>query len=508
MMHEAQLWDAWFARAGREWLERFLVSSYLREQRWFGAKARPLTAFHLRDFCWIPHDSGVWLYGQGEAEFSSGPTEAYFIFLGMATTLPAGAQALMEVPGSPLGPAVLFDAADDPAAGRAVLDWLDGESSIQTEHGHLRCQRFELLVSDRASLPVARSKAEQSNTNLIFGEQYVLKLFRRYQPGLNPDYEISRFLREHTSFRKTPPLLGVMLYRHRDEEPMVAALLQGWVPNRGDAWSQAVRSVVSQLEGRGKDAVGFDITLLARRTAEFHLAMASAPLDPVFGLEPLSQTDLEQVGQRIRDNLTRGLTLLEQRGPQLTPRALALGQSLAAQREALLGCLHVPQLDPPPAKLRIHGDYHLGQVLCTPEGDFVLLDFEGEPGQPLSERRARQSPLRDVAGMLRSFGYAAEAALITVLARGPGNEEELASAAHHWEGQAVEQFLETYLGVVGKAPFVPEDAQLLRRILSLYIFDKALYELLYELNNRPKWAVIPLRGIHRLLDGAECGEGS
>jgi trehalose synthase-fused probable maltokinase len=428
---------------------------------------------------------------------------------------------------------VLYDAVWDPAFCTALLEAITDQRHYGGVSGDMTAVASSALAQLRgagtALLPPVLLGVEQSNTSIRYGERFILKLYRRLEAGVNPDQEIGLFLTERAVFANVPPVVGALEFRpHAPNagEPVTLALLQGFVPNRGDAWHYTLDALADYYRTAEHQLglAGFDLALpqapllelvqdaipaqaeqligpyldsarlLGRRTAELHLALASAPDDAAFGLEPFTPDF-----QAYLHGSTRGLTehimhLLRERfatlpesGQEEARQVLTLEPRIAARFEALLARpVHA-------MRSRIHGDYHLGQVLYTGD-DFMIIDFEGEPARPLSERRMKRSPLQDVAGMLRSFHYAAYAAYFAQEQDGrPAPElERWARFWHLWVSVA---YLQTYLAVADSAPFMPADPEDLRLLLDVYLVEKAVYELGYELNNRPGWVQIPLQGI-------------
>ena len=370
-----------------------------------------------------------------------------------------------------------------------------------------------------------------------YGDRLILKLYRRLEVGINPDQEIGQFLTEKTTFANTPLVAGVLEFRRREPEggkPITVALLQGFVPNRGDAWRYsldtlaeyftAARSqgevavtdlalpqapllelVRDEIPVQAERLIGAYIgsaRLLGRRTAELHLALTSDPADPIFGLEPFTAEFQGYLHRSMRELTDRIMHLLRARFSALPEAAqrearevLALEGQIAARFDTLLARpIHA-------LRSRIHGDYHLGQVLYTGE-DFMIIDFEGEPARPLSERQMKRSPLQDVAGMLRSFHYAAYAAYFA-LAQNGAPAPELEPWARFWHLWVSVAYLKTYLEVVEGAAFLPSSPDELKLLLDAYLVEKAVYELGYELNNRPDWVKIPLQGILQTVQAGQ-----
>ncbi len=374
------------------------------------------------------------------------------------------------------------------------------------------------------TLPSRTGSAEQSNTSLLYGGKLIMKLFRRLQPGENPDTEIGRFLTDVAHFPRIAPFLGDITLHSKSGESTTLAMLQGLVQNEGDGWqwtldeigryydscancpvpddlgtsptfltNHAIPSLADEHAGLYLDAAA----LLGRRTAEMHLALATPTDDAAFAAEPFETEHLLADARRIDTQITQTLDALKRGMSNLADLTADSAALLLSQRLDLFERARaIATTSPEKAGLRtrIHGDYHLGQILRT-KADYVILDFEGEPARSLAERRAKQSPLKDVAGMLRSFSYAAYAGLEQFSQRRPEAAKNSEPWARLWQNAVATAFLGAYKLAIGANPHLipqPEQAQLL---LNAYLLEKSLYELLYELNNRPAWVRIPLAGI-------------
>jgi maltose alpha-D-glucosyltransferase/alpha-amylase len=404
---------------------------------------------------------------------------------------------------------------------------------VRARHGVVRGVRGnafqEILGSAGMPLPVRRVSAEQSNSSFFFGDRFILKLFRHVEPGVNPDAEMGRYLTEKTTFDRTPPFAGAIeLEASPDSEPITIAMLQGLVPNEGDGWKWTIEELdryfetsaplkfpenaiaelgnplelseqpVSQM---AKDNVGIYLdaaATLGRRTAEMHLALASQTDDPDFAPEPLTPENFQNVLLEFHQHASRVLDVLKERVSYLPDEVVEIAASVLSRRRRILDhfiSMHSNNFQT--QRTRIHGDYHLGQVLRV-KTDFEILDFEGEPARSLAYRRAKQSPLKDVAGMLRSFSYAAYASLINYAARHPEDVSRLEPWAQLWEHSVAAAFLRAYRETAQGAAFLPADSGDFKELLEIFLLDKALYEVLYELNARPEWVRIPLMGIMSL----------
>jgi maltose alpha-D-glucosyltransferase/alpha-amylase len=371
----------------------------------------------------------------------------------------------------------------------------------------IRGVRTEALTDISATQWASRVGAtEQSNTNFLYGDALLLKLFRRLQPGENPDVEIGRFLTEQAHFKPIAPLLGQI--QLNGTETCTLAMLQPLVRNEGDAWQWTLNHLAACLEQctaqdistpDASSSVSADFlraaALLGQRTAEMHAALATPAGDPSFTPEPLTPADLECDVARIVDQLHRSLDALQAKLPTL-PDDLAVDARTLLSRRAALEQQASSLVRRPGGgmRTRIHGDFHLGQVLRT-QDDFVLLDFEGEPARTLAERRMKQCPLKDVAGMLRSFAYASATALNSAVNLHAADADRLAACAEAWCAGVSEIYIERYKSTLYRSPGLLPDAETSDSLLHAYLLEKALYELLYELNNRPAWVGIPLHGI-------------
>jgi maltose alpha-D-glucosyltransferase / alpha-amylase len=386
----------------------------------------------------------------------------------------------------------------------------------------------------RPSLRSRVGSAEQSNTSILYGNDLILKLFRRLQPGQNPDVEIGRFLTEVAHFKNTPPFLGEITLVSGSGEKTTIALLQGLVASEGDGWSWFLQQLKGffghveldsevpimpspemgstaspsvQMPKIGREAMAA-AALLGRRTAEMHIALSCSSTDPAFAPEPCSQGDLETDSLQVESQIRSALEALKSRLSFLDDLAADEAGLVLSKRLHLLNrSRSITRLATAGKRIRIHGDYHLGQTLRTSgnldsenAGDFVLLDFEGEPAKPLAQRRRKQSPLKDVAGMMRSFSYVAFAELKQYQENGeksmePSEAANLGKWALAWQNCASAEFLRAYEETIQKDPGLLPPSRDAQALLDAFLLEKALYELQYEINNRPAWVHIPLAGI-------------
>lgn len=368
-------------------------------------------------------------------------------------------------------------------------------------------------AADTPLAPVL-SSAEQSNTSIVYGGSLTLKLFRRQQPGPQPEIEIGRYLTEAAHFDGVPPFAGSIEYERHGGECWTFGVLDGMVANEGDAWTLTLEELERYYEecahaplpvsaggpdtGPARDCVGIALQSAARlgeRTAALHLSLAAQFEDPAFSPEPLTSADLQTLLGDIRGQAAGAFDALRDSMARLPDETLEPAGLVLGRRKPIIENLGRILKDGSDAqRIRIHGDYHLGQVLRV-RGDYVILDFEGEPARPLEERRAKQSPLKDVASMLRSLSYAAYASLINYTSRHSDDFDKLEPWARVWERATAGEFLRAYRETASGARFLPSGEEEFHKLLTAYWLDKVLYELSYELNNRPNWVRIPLLGI-------------
>ncbi|MBW3662873.1 MAG: maltose alpha-D-glucosyltransferase [Actinobacteria bacterium] len=530
-----------FALEGGTTLGRHLPD-ILGSRRWFGGKARTVRRAGIADAIPVPLEDGKAVLLLVTVEYAQGDPETYVLPLAFAgdphneqveIDLPHAVLARVEGKGNaPSG--VLFDAAWNDQLARRLLEHLARRRKLKGSKGEVIAERRRGKLELGDDLDPHVLGAEQSNTSIRFGERFILKLVRRPDEGENPDLEVGRFLTEQADFEHVPRTVGALTYRRGRAVPRTLAVLQELVPNEGDAWSQALDELGRFYEAvlsdervivapptldrsalaRGaalediEDRVGpyaSLVSLLGRRTAELHAALASDDEDEAFAPEPFTALHLRSVYQGMRTRARRTLQLLRRSARDITDDETRAAVESLAKREddvlAVFAPLKTAKLSG--LRTRTHGDYHLGQVLWTGR-DFTIIDFEGEPALPLGERRIKRSPLRDVAGMLRSFEYAAHVAARALQERGTLTSDEdaaaIASAADAWSAWVGAAFLRGYLEAAEGSRFLPDTADETALLLRVYLLEKTLYELTYELNNRPDWVAIPLAGAERLLD--------
>ena len=421
------------------------VAAWLPRQRWFRAKARPIAGVRAADRAPIEAEAELRIL---EVTYADGTEPDRYLMAAVDGREPL----------------------DGEGAWRALAGLVADGGETRGATGRFVASRTEaldgLLTEDAETLSERRLRVEQSNTSIVLGERLILKLFRLLEPGLNPDLEIGTFLTD-AGFADTPPLAGGITWHPDDGEPAAAAMLQALVPARGDAWTSMLQHLATD-PAQGVDAVAE----IGRVTAAMHRALASRPDHPAFPARPA--TVAEAAGWRASAERQLAQAVSAVSGLE-HDRLVNLSPAITARFADTFGSASGDAL-----VSRIHGDYHLGQLLARIDGGYSVIDFEGEPARPLAERRAPSSALRDVAGMLRSLDYAARTA-----ARESGLD------ADAWLPTARAAFIEGY-GRIGA------DQQ---GLLDAFELEKACYEVRYEANNRPDWLWLPLAAVDRLVAG-------
>jgi maltose alpha-D-glucosyltransferase / alpha-amylase len=530
-------WETVLAGSSRERLESRNLPEYLQKQRWFAGKSSRIRSTQIVDRAtWKDSQSALaWV----QVQFEEVPSDVYLLPLAM--TLGEATEELRRTAPNAIiasvlsgnAPGVLHDGVFDDRTCLELLSLIQNNGQLSTQTAQvrgLRGQAFaKVLGKAEGPLAVRRGSAEQSNTSIFYGDRFILKLFRRQGTGVNPDAEITKYLTEKTTFDRISPFAGSIEYWPKAEgEPATLAMLQGFVANEGDGWKWTLEELDRYFETCAplaipenlasglkiplqmsehapsptvRDHVGLYLDsadMLGRRTAEMHLALASATTDPAFAPEPLTCADLDALLAKIRDHASHVFDVLKDRVSYLPDEVVESAAAVLSRRRRILYRFKMLESTSIRSqRIRIHGDYHLGQVLKV-RGDFVILDFEGEPARSFEERRAKQCPLKDVAGMLRSFSYAAYASLINYTTRRPEDFARLEPWAQLWEHSVSSQFLRAYRETAHGAPFLPSDPADFGNLLDVFLADKALYEVLYELSTRPAWVRIPLLGIMSL----------
>lgn len=463
-----------------------ILRERLPAYRWFGDKDESIVDVRVADAHGVTL-GGDWLVPMIlDIQYHRGRHARYFVPLA-ATLGGRSARDTVATISADDGDWTLCDAFELPSFTGWLLEQLASDAVTPLSNGVLQWSsvaRLQDYLSAARTGPARVTAADQSNTSVIFGDALFLKMFRRLRSGSNPDEEIGRFLHSRTSFRRSPEPVGAATY-HSGKDSYAIAVAQCFVPSIADGWAFSLQ----HLRSENAEAISNRIHQLGIRTAELHTALASDATDPSFSPEVVTEQDTDSWMVATRKRLVRTATALMQQRADLPPDAnrlvLEVHDRLPALNHQAEG--YAALVDT--WKIRVHGDYHLGQVLRTVKDDWVVLDFEGEPSRSLQERRAKTSPLKDVAGMTRSLAYANGEHMRRLLENGLSTPP----AASGWASEMRDRFIDGYRSAISPTPpLIPAADTDFQRAVRAWELDKALYEVWYELNNRPDWLVLPL----------------
>ena len=536
-------WESVFSGKLREKFEEYIMPSYISGCRWFGGKARGILRTRIIENIPAGKNSAKTRLLFLKIFFAEGLPDIYLLPVSYAT----GDEAKKIIEEKPYiiisrlrdgnDEGILFEGIHSEDFRRYLLWFITRRQTLKGSHGSLSAYPGLFLKTVKYGEDLIEKsqvlKAEQSNTSMLYGNKLFFKLFRHLDEGMNPDLEISKFLTEKAYYPHVPPFAGAIEYRRPDNEPVVVGILQAFVHNQGDAWTYTLDSVeryyeralsrrreleelspasvsppdisdITEIPLVLQELIGGDylemISLLGKRTAELHIALSSDPEASDFAPEPFSLLyqrsvfqSVQSLTKRIFSLLRKNLKTLQDSVREKALEVLDREKDIVEQYKGLL------QKKISAMKIRIHGDYHLGQVLYT-GNDFVIIDFEGEPARSLSERRLKKSPLVDVAGMSRSFHYAACSALFKHALSGSEDMNVTKPWIDLWAVYVRGVFIRSYLKTASQSSLIPDDREDLSTLMRVFLLEKAVYEIGYELNNRPDWVIIPLNGIQHILE--------
>jgi maltokinase len=446
------------------------LGAWIEDRRWYASKSRHINAIDV-DECARIADQPPLILLLVQTRFASGSHELYQLPVAFLPEAEAGGRTQLGASGD----LVAVDAVSDPDLMRDLLRRIEENFLLETDEGHFRFSRAPESGPLGTDAPVRPMGVEQSNSSIIFGDETVLKVFRRLEPGINPELELLQFLTAH-EFRNIAPLVGFYEYDGRSFSATLG-VAQRFFDDATGGWELTLDQI-----GTDPERLLGELGGLGAVTAELHNVLASDANDLAFTPEEPSSEALSLLTATIDEDIERIFVRLpdDERLAQIAGRGQDVRERIAARTQIGLGG----------RAIRTHGDFHLGQTLYrAAQHEWLIIDFEGEPARPLYERRQKRSPLRDVAGMLRSFAYAASA---TEIMRGQ-------PAPPDFEDRARRTFLEHYFSNIDPALLPAGEAAILN-LLSIFELEKAIYELAYELDNRPDWLPIPVAGIVRLLE--------
>jgi maltose alpha-D-glucosyltransferase/alpha-amylase len=500
--------------------ERTIVPAFLTGRRWFAGRGRDIERVRLASVAArrAEGEERAFLLPIVEATIKGDDVQHYFMPLALAVEGEEDAGSAYAVArvrrGARVG--IVLDAEGDPNFAMTMLSLMRKGERLKASEGEIAftittalAQQNEPEIEDGT---VQRLGAEQSNTSFNIADRMVLKIYRRLREGINPEIEIGRFLTEVAGYANTPALYGIAEHVGADGTRTALAVLQQFVRNQGDAWSWTLESLGREIERlnllpqseatRMEDEASFDlhyVRTIARRVAEMHIALAVPTDDPAFASEPLTGKDVDAVANEARSLARRAYAAVKRVSSGLEGERASLARVFLDSRNSIDAAIAAAIIDPVGAlKSRIHGDLHLGQILIARD-DVMIVDFEGEPLRSLKERRMKASPAADVAGMLRSYAYAAATAARADERRGAGSRRT-AEIARLWQELVSEAFRVAYEeGTRGTAAYIGNEATR-HALLHLHLLRKALYEIEYEASHRPDWIDIPVAGVLDIID--------
>ena len=531
--------DQPFGRSAINSLETQVLPQYMMQRRWFGGKARNIQRLEVMRSVTVPMNGKSASLLLIEVNYNDGLPEIYQLPVAFATGIeekelrdqhPASVITSARMQGAE---GILYDGLYNEDFRLELLSLMARKRTLKLDRGELAGQsnkQVAAVLRENGGITSKILGAEQSNTSIIYGNEFFLKVYRKIDRSMNPDVEVVRMLTEEIGFANTPRYLGSIELREHRSAPMVLVMLQEMKPNQGDAWTYMQDSLMrryerlqaepytvpNKLHGSLLDPLPFEkipadvqlqmggahverLELLGKRTGELHLALRSAIDHPDFVPEEYSLHYQRSLYSSLTSLVRSNFDLLKDRLKVLPENVREEAAEVLAMRSDVLTKfkdIFKHKIDT--LKIRTHGDYHLGQVLFDGK-DFFIIDFEGEPARSFSERRLKRSALRDVAGMVRSFHYAVYSALFKQDAMRKEDMDRMEKMAEQWFHYASGFFMHAYMGVTAGSDILPSTKGDLEILMDTFLLEKAVYELGYELNNRPEWVLIPIRGIKHIM---------
>lgn len=537
-------WGAFFEQyTAKRRFEKKVLPAYLNTCRWFGGKSRHIVAVNISHFPKVEMEGAVAYLLNIQVRYTNGLPETYFLPATFVTNAERVVRFLKNEPQSvicylktPETEGILIDAIYDEGF-RNELFWLiKTGANLSVRGGQLSFESGKILSDLRVEQEDIVSevlRAEQSNTSVIYNNQFFFKIYRKLDIDINPDLEVVRYLSERTRFEHSPRYGGGIQFEDTVEQSFtILGLLQNKIPNQGEAWTMMLEAlnryyekVLAKVEQeapppplapaqgltfkntpeRMQRLIGSVIyeraALLGKRTAEMHIALAQPTTDPDFAPEHFTQHYQRSIYAQHRKLANEKFRALRHRLPSLPEHIAEEAQRVLRLEEQIMDSfseIYARKIEA--TKIRVHGDYHLGQVLFNGR-DFYIIDFEGEPMHSISERRLKRTPFKDVAGMIRSFHYAAYGQLALNQNYRKADMPKLEVWAHQWFHYVSQYFLTAYMETACGQSFLPEDEGAVQLLLRTYILEKAIYEVGYEMNARPEWLRIPIRGVLHAMEG-------
>jgi maltose alpha-D-glucosyltransferase/alpha-amylase len=511
-------WKSLMQGRSRTVLERDVLPAFLAGRRWFSERGNKSIATRIAGSVPLPSSEAELGMALVEAGGRARPATYLLPLVIRWTRLERERHSPVALAAVRRGAreGTLLDAAADASFIGFILDQLRRPQVLEWEGRRIEFRSTgEIADGAPAALEDIRAvDAEQSNTTALVGNRYVVKLFRRIEPGINPEIELGRYLTETAHFPNTPALLGTAELEENGSRAAVA-VVHRFVENQGDAWAvtnayldrfvEEQRLLTAEAAGHSDEQAAYlhRIEHVGQRVAELQLALAGREEVVEFAPEPISAADIQRWTESLRERAVHTLDHLARRRSDLADTDRQLAEKVLSTRESLASLLHELLPDTLDAvKIRHHGDFHLGQMLIAKD-DVFIIDFEGEPRRSIEDRRQKAPAARDVAGLIRSIDYSAIGALERALKSAPDDEDKIARALEGWRASAVAAFLAGYRRSLTNLRLWPRSTQAADRLLDFFLLEKAFYEIEYELAHRPDWLRVPLAGTWRILSRSE-----
>lgn len=488
-------------------LEELLGSlhEYFKSSRWFGGKAYQLHSIVCDHCLALDHEGNRFYLVIAETNYLDHDPEYYLLPLALDNDKDSPANSRL----AQFGDEWIVDAVFSVKFHRALFENIMADKTAKTSNGTLNFDRGVGLNSAQQYQSSRNPGVDQSNSSIFLNEKYFMKIYRKLFLQTNPEVETLKFLTETGGYKHAPAYRGSLIWERSKTAPVTFALLMYKVEAIKDNWASTGDELNDFLQAFVKGYFSihefvFDhVQLLARRTAEMHSALANDTSDKSFKVEKFTPKYRGWLYHHLKSLLDGRLQMLESNSHLLDEEASRMALILREKRDVLLRFFDKIKKKPLKSlRTRIHGDYHLGQVLHT-GNDFIIIDFEGEPESSIADRKIKHSPLKDVAGMIRSFHYAVSAKLFYSNETKHADKVRLQSAADRWFYLIRETFTETYLAALGKEQKLYASKAEINFLFLLHLLEKAIYEVGYELNGRPDWLKIPLKGIEQVINELE-----
>jgi maltokinase len=488
-------------------LEDNILKGYIDQCRWFAGKARKIEQLKVRNTVYFPIRNGVSYFVIFESKYQEGDTEQYLLPISFVEDGTQEINAKGYICKATLDDktGALVDGIYDENFRMALYDNCVGNSKIEQKNKDiLTFVKGKALIDESIESSILPN-IDSSNSAMVFGGKYFLKLYRKLFSETNPEVEMVEFITQNSDFANIPRFAGSLTWNRKSEADVTFGMMVEVIKNEKDDWSKTGDYLNDFIKAfvdgnfQIKENVFDKVALLARRTAEMHLALYAERAEELFRAEPFDRPYRRYVHQKVEDLLEKRYALLTDNYLKLDEQAQALAWIFMESKDLIIEFFDqilARQLDS--LRTRIHGDYHLGQVLVTGE-DLTIIDFEGEPESSISSRKIKHSPLKDVAGMIRSYHYAVSAKLFNAPETNSLDANTLQRAADRWYKLIKDTYIEEYFNVFGSPHPLFKNNNEINYLLLFHLLEKAIYELGYEVNYRPTWVKIPLRGIVEVI---------